>query len=149
MRSCAEAWWATGARTYRPYQCTLIAEASRDVDPDAGFELLADVEAEMATSNERWAEAELHRVRGELHLASGDRDKAEASFVEALAVADGQDAKMWGLRAAVSLAELWSTNGRSSDAMALVAPRRSWFSECLDSHDVRRADRLLSRLASD
>ena len=65
-------------------------------------------------TNERWSEAEVNRVAGEIALKSPQPDaaKAEAYFEHALAVARQQQAKSWELRAAMSLARLWRDQGK-------------------------------------
>jgi predicted ATPase len=68
----------------------------------------------MAESEERWTEAELHRVREELLRSGGDRSAAERCFRRAIGIAQQQSAKFWELRVATSLARLWRQHGRSA-----------------------------------
>lgn len=74
--------------------------------------------------------------------------KAEAYFERALDIARGQRAKSWELRAATSMAKLWCDQGRSSEAHDLLAPIYGWFSEGLDTLDLRQAKALLGALVS-
>jgi class 3 adenylate cyclase/predicted ATPase len=75
-----------------------------------------------------------------------DGPQAEASLVEALEIARGQEAKFWELRAALALARLWSSQGRQSEAVTLVGPVYGWFTEGFDTPDLRDASLLLAAL---
>jgi predicted ATPase len=103
----------------------------------------------VATTKEKWFEAEVHRIAGEIEL-SPERDaaKAEAYFERALAVARRQQAKSFELRAAMSLARLWHDQGKVSEARELLAPVYGWFTEGLDTHDLKEAKALLEELAA-
>jgi TolB-like protein/predicted ATPase len=98
-------------------------------------------------TGERWAEADLHRLAGEVALAcDGDAKSAEACFHRALAIARRQNARAWELRAATSLAALWRDQGRCDQAHDLLAPVYGWFTEGLDTADLLRAKALLDTL---
>jgi predicted ATPase len=101
------------------------------------------------TTKERWYEAELHRIAGEIALMSSERDaaKAQACFERALAVARAQQAKSWELRAAMGLALLWRDQGKRDEARDLLAPVYSWFTEGFDTLDLKQARALLDELA--
>jgi predicted ATPase len=76
------------------------------------------------TSKERWCEAEINRIAGEIALKSPEKDvaKAKAHFDRALVVARQQRAKSWELRASTSLARHWRDQGKVSEARELLAP---------------------------
>jgi predicted ATPase len=76
-----------------------------------------------------------------------DAAKAEACFARALAVARGQQAKSWELRAAMSMARLWRDQGRQNEARELLAPIYGWFTEGFDTLDLKQAKALLDELA--
>jgi len=101
------------------------------------------------TAQERWYEAEINRIAGEIALQSPERDteKAEMYFQRALDVARSQQAKSWELRAAMSLARLWREQGQRGEARALLAPVYNWFTEGFDTLDLREAKALLGELA--
>jgi predicted ATPase len=101
------------------------------------------------TTKERWFEVEIHRIAGELALMSPNRDavKAQAYFERALAVARQQQAKSWQLRAAMSMARLWRSQGKSQQARQLLAPIYGWFTEGFDTRDLKDAKALLGELA--
>jgi predicted ATPase len=102
---------------------------------------------------ERFYEAELHRLEGELLLMQGVGDagdavdsEAEASFRRAINVGRKQGAKWWELRATVSLARLLHGQRRSLEARTMLAESYGWFSEGIDAADVRDARALLEEL---
>ena len=101
-------------------------------------------------SNEKWYEADVHRVAGQITLIAPQRDaaKAEAHFERALAVARQQEAKSWELRAAMSMARLWRDQGKQDEARDLLAPVYGWFTEGFDTLDLKEAKALLEELAS-
>ena len=105
--------------------------------------------AVIKTNKEKYWEAEINRVAGEVALKSPERDasKAEAYFEQALAVARQQQAKSWELRAAMSLARLWRGQGKKQQARELLAPVYSWFTEGFDTRDLKEAKALLEELA--
>jgi hypothetical protein len=115
--------------------------------PDEGLERLTEAANLVETTQERWAEAELRRLRGTLLRAMHERDAAEDSYRHALAVARRQSAKFWELRAALDLACLWRDQGKHIEARDLLAPIYGWFTEGLDTPVLRDAKGLLDQLA--
>jgi len=71
---------------------------------------------------------------------------AQAEFLKAIDIARGQSAKLWELRAAISLARLWRDQGRYADAHHLLSPIYAWFSEGFGSADLKVARLLLDEL---
>ena len=128
-----------------PYLATAYAHLSQF---DDAWRCIREVLATVGTTNERWAEAEVHRIAGEIALKSAQSDKAEAHFERALAVARQQQAKSWELRAAMSLARLWRDQGRPQQARELLAPVYGWFTEGFDTRDLKEAKALLEELAA-
>jgi predicted ATPase len=113
-------------------------------------EALATIAEALELTDERWSEAELHRLKGEILLRLDDLDtakKAEASFRASLDIAQKQGAKSWELRAATSLARLWGDQGRRAEAQDLLAPVYGWFTEGFDTADLKEANGLLDALA--
>ncbi len=102
------------------------------------------------TTKERWYEADIHRIAGEVALMSPKPDaaRAEAHYERALAISRAQHAKSLELRAAVSKARLWRDAGKRLQAHDLLAPVYGWFTEGFDTLDLRRAEALLNELAS-
>ena len=96
---------------------------------------------------ERWFAAELYRQKGELLLRQGHAEAAEGLYRKALSIAAEQEAKLWELRAAVSLARLRRDQGLRADARDLLTPIYGWFTEGFDTKDLKEANALLSELA--
>jgi predicted ATPase len=135
-------------RVNRPYMLAVLASAKADLGkPDEAFELLEEALASTEVSGERWWLAELHRLRGQLLAARGQHDKGEACFRQAIEVSRGQRARMLELRAATSLARLWSDRGRNAEARDLLAPIYGWFTEGFGTLDLKEAKLLLDALA--
>jgi predicted ATPase len=90
-----------------------------------------------------------HRIAGEIALMSPEPDvaKAQQYFERALAVARQQQAKSWELRAAMSMARLWRKQGKRQQARDLLAPVYGWFTEGLDTLDLKQARMVLDELA--
>jgi class 3 adenylate cyclase/predicted ATPase len=140
---------ATGTTTLRPYLLALLAEAHGILgQPEAGLTVLTDALTQVATTGERWYEAELYRLQGALLLQqSPDHGaEAEASFHYALGMVRQQQAKSLELRAATSLARLWQRQGKRAEAHALLAPVYGWFTEGFDTADLQEARALLDEL---
>jgi predicted ATPase len=100
-------------------------------------------------SDERYVEAELYRLKGELLLIQlpPAPAEAEASLHKALEVASSQSAKSWELRATTSLARLWQHQGKRAEARELLQPVYDWFTEGFDTQDLKDAKALLDELA--
>ncbi len=105
---------------------------------------------QMEETQERWCEAEVNRVAGEVALlaASPDVVKAQAYFVRSLTVARQQQAKSWELRASTSLARFWRNQGKVRQARELLAPVYGWFAEGFDTRDLKEAKAVLEELAA-
>jgi predicted ATPase len=141
---------ATGAEALRPYYLALLAEAYRTTgEPHAGLTVLAEALTLADKTGERWYEAELYRLKGELVLQRSLDNQAEAEicFHHALDLARSQQAKSFELRTATSLARLWQQQGKRQEAHDLLAPVYGWFTEGFDTADLKDAKTLLDELA--
>jgi class 3 adenylate cyclase/predicted ATPase len=116
---------------------------------EEGCAVLTEAMDLMDKTQERYYEAEIHRLTGTLLLQQTgvDVDKAEACFHQALAIARGQEAKALELRAATSLAKLWQSQDKRKEADDLLAPVYEWFTEGFDTADLQEAKLLLVELA--
>lgn len=119
---------------------------------EEGLSIAHETQAQMDKTGIRFSTAELHRLRGELLLIPkcGVRYPEltpEACFRKALDVARHQEAKSWELRAATSLARLWQYQDKCRDAYNLLAPIYNWFTEGLDTADLKDAKKLLDELS--
>jgi predicted ATPase len=119
---------------------------ARAGEPEVGLGLLNQAIRTAEETEERVFAAELHRLWGELLFESGQELEAENEFDRALAIARRQQARMWELRAAVSLARLWREQGRRAEARDLLAPVYGWFTEGFDTADLKDAKALLDEL---
>jgi predicted ATPase len=138
-----------GPQLLRPYYLSLLAEAYGQAgQPEAGLTALAEAMTLMATTGERWWEAELYRLKGELQLQRSllDVGQAESCFQQALDVAHRQQARALELRTALSLARLWQRQGQPTAARQLLAEIYGWFTEGFDTADLQEAKALLGAL---
>jgi predicted ATPase len=141
---------ATGAVHGRSASLIRLAEAYGGMGQvEEGLGLLAEALAHVDTTGERYWEAELYRLKGELLLrqATPDTLQAAACFQESLVVARRQQAKSWELRATMSLSRLWQQQGKQAEAHELLAPSYGWFTEGVDTADLQEAKALLEELA--
>jgi predicted ATPase len=125
-----------------------LAKAQADAGQlENGLATLADAFARVEETDERYCEAELYRLKGELQLAQDAEDEAEANFMQAIQIAQSQNAKSWELRAATDLARLWHKQGRTEQAYQLLAEIFDWFTEGFDTLDLIEARALLEEFA--
>ncbi|MBQ0818431.1 MAG: hypothetical protein KBT60_10725, partial [Methyloceanibacter sp.] len=142
---------ATGAGFQLPHLLTPLIEAHNKLEqPEEGLTALAEAQALVEKTGERYYEAELQRLKGELLLAQSPDDpaEAEACFHNALEIARGQQAKSLELRAAMSLARLWQRQDKVGDARQLLNDVFAWFAEGFDTADLRDARALLDELGA-
>jgi class 3 adenylate cyclase/predicted ATPase len=140
-----------GATTFAPFFLSYLARAYADLGhfEDALYSV-SEAITTVETTKERWCEAEVYRIAGEIALRSPDLDaaKGKAYFERALGVAYEQQAKSWELRAAMSMARLWRDQGKPQQARDLLAPIYGWFTEGFDTRDLKEAKALLDALAA-
>ena len=149
-RQGLEAYSSTGSMLAQPYFLALQAETYRKGGQiEEGIEVLIETLAMLDKSGERWWEAELHRLKGELLLvvSSNNYLQAEACFNKAFEIACRQSAKSLELRAAMSLGRLWQQKGKKEKARQMLAEVYAWFTEGFDTPDLKEAGRLLDELA--
>ena len=129
---------------------SLADACARCGNVDEGLVAIEQGLAMMHRGGEHFSLPEIHRIKGNLLLAkSGDnRDATEAAFGEALSVARAQHARCLELRAAMSLARLWRSQGKPQQARELLAPVYGWFTEGFDTLDLKEAKALLEELAT-
>ena len=100
-------------------------------------------------TGERWTDALLHRIRGEILLKRDPANTApaEEAFLTAIAIAQQQKAQSFELRAALSLAKLYQSTGRAADAHAVLAPALEGFAPTPEFPEIAEAQALLAALA--
>jgi tetratricopeptide (TPR) repeat protein len=138
---------AIGAVTCTPWIFVMQADAYAKLgQPQEAFDCLAKAAKTIESTNERYTEPELHRVRGDLLNSTDDSVAAEKDYRLALAVAQRQSSKLCELRAATRLARLWRDQGKRIEARDLLAPVYGWFTEGFDTRDLKEAKALLGEL---
>ncbi len=141
---------STGATWGVSFYLSCLARAYADLGQfDDAWRCIGEAMTAVETTKEKWCEADIHRIAGEIVLLSPELNaaKAEAYFERALAVARKQQAKSWELRAAMSMARLLRDQGKWAEARDLLAPVYGWFTEGFDTLDLKEAKALLGELA--
>jgi predicted ATPase len=148
IRSSMEALRASGGSQGESHFLSLLAEAYGQTGRcEEGLITVDEALVLVAQNEERYYEAESHRIKGELLLKLGDEAGAETRFHEALEVARRQNAKSLELRATVSLCRLWQQQGKSEEAQRILAGIYGWFTEGLDTADLQEAKTLFDSLS--
>jgi predicted ATPase/DNA-binding winged helix-turn-helix (wHTH) protein len=147
LRQGLAAWRQIGTRMALPSFLAMLAEVLAQADQiDQGLHVLTEALALVDETEERFYEAELYRLRGELRLRQGHAD-AESWLQQALTVAQRQQAKAWELRTAVSLSYLWQQQGKRRKAYTLLSGIYHGFTEGSTTPDIQEARDLLNELA--
>ena len=144
------AYRSTGAALWLPLYLSYLTVSYAALGQfDDAWRSVVEAKRVIGRTKEKWFEAEVHRIAGELALKSPEPEaaKAEAYFERSLAVACQQQAKSWELRAAMSLARLWRDQGKVQQARELLAPVYGWFTEGFDTRHLKEAKALLEELA--
>ena len=151
ITSGLSAYRSMGSSLLVPFYSSCLARAYADLGKfDRAWHCIGEAMTAVETGKERWFEAEVHRTAGEIALKAPEPDatKGQIYFERALAVARGQQAKSWELRAAMSMAQLWRDQGKSDDAHDLLAPIHGRFTEGFATLDLKTARALLDELGS-
>jgi predicted ATPase/class 3 adenylate cyclase len=114
--------------------------------PEVGLDLLEEAIQTADKINERFFEAELYRLRGEMLLTLGKKGEAEAGLRRALTIAQQQQARWWELRAATTLAKHWHNEGKYLEAYSLLQSVYGWFVEGFNTTPLKDAKALLDEL---
>jgi predicted ATPase len=148
LRESISEFKASGARLRLPYYLSLLAQVyGKAGRTEEGLACIDEALSEARTQNERWWDAELHRLRGELLLMHGaDASDVEAAMLRAISIARSQRARSLELRATMSLARLWIAQNRSDDARRQLSDVYAWFTEGFETPDLQAARLLLAHL---
>ncbi len=159
MRQGLAAFRPLGVELMRPVYLTVLAEACGKAGQiEEGLNMLVEALDTVNKNGERWYEAELYRIKGELLLtqegkrkkAKGKREEnseAEVCFQKAIEVARSQSAKSLELRAVRSLSRLWQKQGKKDEARRMLAEIYGWFTKGFDTADLKKAKALLEELS--
>jgi len=156
---------AAGIELLRSHALALLAEAcGKTGQVEEGLTALAEALAAADKTGERWCEAELYRLKGELTLQQfkiqsskfkvdnpqsafrNPQSEAEACFLKAIDIVRRQQAKSLELRAVMSLARLWQSQGKKAEARQMLAGIYGWFTEGFDTKELQEAKALLQEL---
>jgi predicted ATPase len=149
ITSGINAWRSTRATLHESLFLSHLARAYAELGQfDHAWRCIGEAMTAVETTKERWCEADIHRIAGEIALMPPEPDatKVEAYFERALAVARAQQAKSWELRAAINMVRLWRDQGKRDEARDLLAPIYGWFTEGFDTLDLKEARGLLDEL---
>jgi class 3 adenylate cyclase/predicted ATPase len=146
LSSGSSAYRATGAQLSMPSRIVLARACEITGQIEEAVSQLEDALQIAEGTGGRWFAAELNRHKGQLLLRQGDTEAAEELYRKALSIAEEQSAKLWELRAAVSLSRLRRDQGRHTEARDLLAPVYGWFTEGFNTPDLKEAKALLDEL---
>ncbi len=149
LRQGLAKWREIGSEMLVTWCLGILAEACAKTERiKDGLDVVAELWAVIDRTGERLWEAEAHRLQGVFCLQSpvSDLPQAEICYHQALDVARHQHTKSWDLRAAMSLARLWQSQGKRQDARDVLAPVYEWFTEGFDTADLKEVKGLLDEL---
>jgi serine/threonine protein kinase/predicted ATPase len=150
VREGGERWRNCGALLGTVWNWGILAEGYGKAGRTAESLTLLTEALELATkSGERFYEAELLRLKGELLIQSAAQQlptEAEGCFQQAIEIARRQSAKSLELRATMSLARLWQQQGKATEARQMLAEIYGWFTEGFGTADLKEARALLAEL---
>ena len=139
---------ALGGKQHEPLIRCFEAQAYLRLHrPEDSEDCLERARRSLAETNQRFFEPGVQLGSAALLRHQGKDREAEAFLWKAIELARHQQSKSWELRAATSLAQLWSDQGRRAEAHALLGPVYDWFTEGFDTPDLREAKALLDELA--
>jgi predicted ATPase len=149
MRDALVLYGWTGSGMFLPFFDTLLAETLlQNGEWDEARDLLTFAKQRTEEWGEAFYYAETLRVLGdhEAFCPDADRKAAEIRYQEAIAAAQNRELRVWELRAAISLARLWQSQGKNREAHDLLFPISDWFTEGFDMPDLKDAKALLEEL---
>jgi predicted ATPase len=134
-----------------PYFLSVLAQACAGAGQvEEALSILAESQAALEETGERWWQAEIYRLKGELLLrhstSTPEESHAEECFRLALETAREQGAKSLELRAMTSLSRIRQKKGKRAEARHMLAKVYSWFTEGFDTPDLRHANALIEQL---
>jgi class 3 adenylate cyclase/predicted ATPase/DNA-binding response OmpR family regulator len=149
LRAGVAAWQKAGARLWLPIFLTLEAEACAEAGRgEAALQAIEEALAISRNTGERWAMAEVLRVKARLLQATGraEAEEIQTILVNSLEIARRQQARCWELRASCDLARLWQGQGQGEKALKLLQSVYDQFTEGFDTAELRDAKALMGSL---
>jgi predicted ATPase/DNA-binding SARP family transcriptional activator len=145
LREAINTFLSSGARLRLPYYLWLLASVCHKAGRvEAGLAALDEATAAAQANNERWWDAELYRLRGELTFARGGGEgEVTELLLGAAKIARAQRARSLELRAATSLVRLSRTREHADQAMRRLRECYHGFTEGFDTPDLHEAHVLL------
>jgi DNA-binding SARP family transcriptional activator/predicted ATPase len=145
MQRSIDLYRNSGAELGAAYSAALLGDTfGRSGQPDVGLLLLPQAIEMLARTEDRWCEAELHRLHGELYLMAGQPKEAEVAFQQAIQVAQTQQARQWELRSTVRLARLYQNQGRLAAVRPTLTTLVDWFDQGEPTPELVAAQELLA-----
>jgi len=156
LRAGLDAQFATGAILFRPLFLSFLADACMTAGRfEEGLATVAEAMAIVENTGERYNDAELHRLKGDLIIGCSGTDaehgvqtEAEECFWKSIEIARKQEARSYELRAVTSLSRLWKRQGKEAEARQMLAEIYGWFTEGFDTADLKEAKALLEELST-
>ena len=137
----------TGRKTWLAWWIMLQAEAQlMNRDASGALSTVDEGLGAIGAIGERQFESPATSLKGNILEALDRPGDAERCFLSAIEIARSQSAKSWELRAATSLARLWQSQSKTTEARDLLAPVYGWFTEGFDTADLKEAKALLDKL---
>jgi predicted ATPase len=155
IREGLDAQLATRASLFRPWFLCFLAQACATAGRfEEGLAAVAEAITIVEKTGQRYNEAELHRLKGELILRGygveaepGVQTEAEECFRKAIEIARQQETRPFELRAVMSLSRLWEQQDKKKQARQMLAEIYGWFSEGFDTKDLIDAKALIEQLS--
>jgi predicted ATPase len=150
LREALAAFTDQGNKLLVPFYQGLLVEIDAQGDAEGALTRIDGALALAGETGEHWSDAFLHRLRGEILLKRDPANTAPAedAFLTAIAIAQQQKSRSFALRAALSLAKLYQSDGRPADAHALLASALKGFSPTPEFPEIAEAQTLFSALTS-
>jgi predicted ATPase len=147
LREAVAVYLGEGNKLFVPlFQGRLAELEAKGDDADGPLRRIDGALALANEKGERWTDALLHRIRGEVLLKRDPAATApaEEAFQAAIAVAQAQKTRSLELQGALSLAKLYQSTGRPADAHAILEPVLEGFSPTPEMPEIADAQALLT-----
>src|SRR5215831_2267677 len=150
LRQALAAYTDQGNKLFVPFYQSLLAEIEAQGDAEGALTLIEGALALAGETGEHWSDAFLHRLHGEILLKRDPANTAPAedALLTAIALAQQQKARSFGLRAALDLARLYNSTTRPADAHALLVSALAGFSPTPEFPEIAEAQTLFRALTS-